>query len=440
MKCTDMDRSFFTPLTICCVTAAIAALVPSSSAQVANIEQAPESTFDTERSDAMAKFMSLGPISVRPHLYMTAYYDDNLALQPRAEREDLVWRISPGVLFGAGEFRGDKGSYLSLDYTPTASIYTKYSEYNSLDHYVIFNAGWKLAKLTLGVSQSYQIENGKQVEAAAFVEQESYITLLTSKYELSEKTSFELNGRQSLIGTENQVTDGIDYDLTSVNEWLIEAWGDYKTSEKLALGAGVKVGWRDIVSHENPNIPGDEPIDGVVDSPNQTFQQFLVRALYHATAKLDLRGSVGVQISQFQDGDDDGPNLVFNLGASWQALENTSVALDAYREDRPSYTYSGRNYTGTGFRASLRQLFLEKYVAMLAFGYEHTDYTFVAGSTGAPDRSDDYFWVRPTLDYHFDDHWVMGVFYQFRIKSSDQPADAYDYSNNQVGIYSSYKF
>jgi hypothetical protein len=433
MKCTDTDKSFFKPLTVCCVTAAIAALVPTTYAQVANIESAPESVFDQEQEDALAKFMSLGPISVRPHLYMTTYYDDNLALQPHAEREDLVWRFSPGVLFGAGEFRGDKGSYLSLDYTPTGSIYTKYNEYNSLDHYVIFDAGWKLTKLTLGVSQSYRIENGKLVEASAFVEQESYTTLLTSKYELSEKTSFELNGRQSLVSTENQVINGPDQDLISINEWLIEAWGDYKTSEKLSVGGGVTVGWRDIVSYGTP-------VPDFVDSPNQTFQQFLVRALYHATAKIDLRGSLGIQISQFQDGDDDGPNFIFNLGGSWQALENTSVALDAYREDRTSYTFSGRNYTATGFRASVRQLFLEKYVAMLALGYENTDYTDIRGSLGASDRNDDYFWIRPTLDYHFDDHWVMGVFYQFRAKRSDQPADTFDYSNNQIGIYSSYKF
>jgi hypothetical protein len=434
MKCTDTEKSFFTPLTLGCVTAVIAALVPSSSAQVANIEQAPESTFDTEREDALAKFMSAGPISVRPHLSMTAYYDDNLALQPHAEREDFVWRISPGVLFGAGEFRGDKGTYFSLDYTPTGSIYTKYSDYNALDHYVIFNAGWKLAKLTLGVSQAYEIASGKQIEASAFVEQETYTTLLTSKYDLSEKTSFELNGRQSLVSTENQVIGGPNEDFISINEWVVEGWGDYKTSEKLTVGAGITVGWRDIVDFSEPDAVN------VVDSPNQTFQQFLVRSIYHATGKLDLRGSLGVQISQFQDGDDDGPNLVFSLGSSWQALERTSVAVDAYRQDRPSYTFSGRNYTATGFRASVRQMFLEKYSATLALGYENTDYTNISGPTGDSDRNDDYFWIRPTLDYQFDEHWAMGVFYQFRAKSSNQPADAFDYSNNQVGLYSNYRF
>src|SRR5687767_1854373 len=134
MKCTFMEKSTFTPLTFCCVTAVIAGLVPAGNAQVANIEPEPRSVFDEEYEDGAATFMNAGPFSVRPHLYMTAYYDDNLALQPRREQEDFVWRFSPGVLFGLGEFRGDKGNYLSLDYTATGSLYTKYCEYNSLDH------------------------------------------------------------------------------------------------------------------------------------------------------------------------------------------------------------------------------------------------------------------------------------------------------------------
>jgi hypothetical protein len=429
-----MDKSTFAPLTLCCVTAVIAGLVPATNAQVVNIEPEPRSVFDAEYDDSVANFMNAGPFSVRPHLYMTAYYDDNLALQPRREQEDFVWRFAPGVLFGIGEFRGDKGNYLSLDYTATGSLYTKYCEYNSLDHYVAFNAGWRTAKLTLGVGQSYETASGKLVEAAAFVDQETYTTLLTSKYDFSDKTSFELNGRQSLISTEAQNLDGPDQDLISINEWVVEAWGNYKTTEKLILGAGFTAGWRDIRGF-GPSEPNE------VDTPNQTFQQFLVRALHHVSAKVDVRASLGAQISQFQDGEDDGPNLVFNLGSSWQAAERTSVAVDLYRHDRPSYVFNGRNYIATGIRASVRQMFLEKYTAILATGYENTDYSNISSDNrGGPDRTDNYFWVRPTLDYQFDDHWTMGVFYQFRTKASDQANDAFDYSNNQVGIYSNYRF
>ena len=101
----------------------------------------------------------------------------------------------------------------------------------------------------------------------------------------------------------------------------------------------------------------------------------------------------------------------------------------------------------TGFRASVRQLFLEKYTASLALGYENSDYTDITGSSTTDfDRNDNYFWFRPTLDYQFDEHWSMGAFYQYRTKSSDTPSDGdlgvdpYDYSNHQIGLYSNYKF
>ena len=429
MKFSDMEMSPLKFLATSCVSAVIVALVPSASAQISHagvttIEPAPQSVFDAEKEESLAKFLSAGPISIRPHLYMTGYYDDNLALSSGDEQEDLVWRISPGVLFGMGEFRADKGTYLSLDYTPTGAIYTKYSDYNSLDHYVAFNAGWKGAKLTLGVAQSYEIANGKQVEAGAFVEQETYLTLLTSKYQLSDKTSFELNGRQALVSTEQQNIDDADVGLISVDEWVVEGWGNYKTTEKLILGLGATFGWRDIE-----------------DSPDQTFQQILARALYSLSEKVDLNGSLGAQFSQFDGGDDDGPNFVFSLGASWQALERTSLAIDAYRQDRPSYVLPGQNYMATGFRASVRQLFLERYAAMLAFGYENTDYNSTSDATSALDgRNDNYFWVRPTLDYQFNERWAMGAFYQYRQKASNEDDDLFDYRNNQIGLYSNYRF
>lgn len=428
MKCTDMEKSYLKPFTLCCVSALVAGLVPAVSAQVANVEEGPTSVFDTEREDALAKFLNAGPISVRPHFYGSAYYDDNVAVSRSNKREDLVWRFSPGLLFGLGEFRGDKGTYVSLDYTATGNVYSKYDEYNSLDHYVIMSGGWKLAKLSLGLSQSYEISNGKQIEANAFVEQESYITQLTSKYDLSEKTSFELNGRQSIISTENIVIRGADQKFVSINEWLAEGWGNYKATEKLTAGVGATIGWRDIRGFT------PEP------TPNQTFQQGLVRAQYEVTEKVNAYGSVGLQFSQFQDGDDKGPTFIFNLGGSWQALERTSVALDAYRRDVPSYVLAARNYTLTGIRGTVRQLFLEKYTASLMVGYENSDYTETDANSSAAtaDRTDNYFFVKPVLEYQFNERLNVGTFYLYRTKNSN--VQALDYSNNQVGLYCNYRF
>lgn len=434
MKRTDMDRSLRTAVNFCYISAAVAALVPSASAQIANLDSAPQNVFETEREESLAKYLNLGPISVRPHLNASAYYDDNLTLKDGPELEDFVWRISPGALFGFGEFR-DKGNYVTLDYTPTASFYTKYSEYNALDHLVDFNVGWKMSKLTLGVGQSYEIANGKQVEASAFVEQESYVTKLTSLYEFSEKTSAELNGRQMLIDSTDRRFEAPDFQLNTINQWEIEGWGNYKQSEKLTFGAGFIVGWRDIRAYDNDPAAGNQ----APDSPNQTFQQIAVRSSYEVSEKVDVSGSIGLYFSQFQDGDNESPSFVFDLSASWRPLERTLVSAEAYRRDFPSYSSAGQNYMATGLRVAVRQTFLEKYSASFATGYENTDYSN-DGNTPATDRSDDYFWVRPSVDYAFNERVNAGVFYQFRTKNSDGTGGAYDYSNNQLGVYTNYRF
>lgn len=440
MKRTDMDSSLRTAVNFITISAAIAALVPATSAQVANLDSAPQNVFENESEESLAKYLSLGPISVRPHMNISAYYDDNLTLKKEGsapapsrddnELEDFVWRISPGALFGAGEFR-DKGNYVTLDYTPTASFYTKYNEYSSLDHLVDFNVGWKTSKLTLGVGQAYEIANGKQIESSAFVEQETFTTKLSSMYEFSEKTSAELNGRQMLIDSTERVIKGSDNRLNSINQWEIEGWGNYRQSEKLTLGAGAIFGWRDIVGHTSPSV------QDVVDTPNQTFQQVAVRSAYEVSEKLDVSGSVGLFFSQFQGGDDKGPTLVFNLAGSWQPLENTYVSAEAYRRDFPSYSSSGQTYTATGLRASVRQRLFDKYSASVATGYENSDYSDT-GDTNNPDRTDNYYWIRPSFDCEFSERCNAGVFYQFRTKNSD--GSTRDYSNNQLGVYTNYKF
>ncbi len=430
MKRTDMDQSLRTAVNFCCVTAAIAALVPASHAQVANLDAAPQNVFESEHQESLAKYLSLGPISVRPHLHVSAYHDNNLALKDTAEMEDFVWRFSPGALFGMGEFR-DKGNYLTLDYTPTVNLYTKYADFNALDHNVAFNAGWKTSKLTLGLGQSYEISNGKQVEVGGFVEQENYTTVFTALYEFSEKTSAELNARQILMDSVERFIQSAtpDNPLNSIDQWEAEAWGNYKQSEKLTLGVGGTVGWRD--------IHNDGAVADTVDTPNQTFQQVSVRAAYEVSEKVDVSGSVGLFFSQFQGGDSKSPSLVFNLEGSWQPLARTYVSAEVYRRDYPSLTTAGQNYTATGLRGSVKQIFAEKYSATLAGGYENTDYTNDGGSGGS-DRTDDYLWLRPGLDYEFNERINAGVFYQFRTKNSSNPG--LDYSNNQLGIYTNYRF
>ena len=170
---------------------------------------------------------------------------------------------------------------------------------------------------------------------------------------------------------------------------------------------------------------------------NQTFQQVAVRSTYAVSEKVDVNGSVGLLFSQFQDSGSEGSTFVFNLGGSWHPLQNTYVSLDTYRRDYPSYAQSGQNYIVTGFRTEVRQVLFDKYSAAIATGYENSDYSDPADSA-TTDRTDHYFWVRPTVNFEINERCEAGVFYQFRTKNSNQ--NTRDYSNNQLGFYTNYSF
>jgi hypothetical protein len=430
-----MEKSFSVSITLSCATLVMAGLVPAGLAQgyqpVAQLEEGPRSFFDAEAEDSLAKFLNWGALNARPHAELKAYYDSNLSLKDRAEEEDFVWRISPGILFGVGEFRGDRGNYITLDYTLTGSIYTKYSDYNSVDHDVAMRAGWRASKFSVDLLQSYVTSSGKQVEAGSFIDQESFLTALALRYDVSDKTFAELNGRQSLVSSDAVVRDGPDDQLTTVNEWAAEAWFNYRVSEKVTIGAGPTIGWRDIHDFETPNV-GDTH-----DSPNQTFEQLMVKGSYLLSEKLAFNGAAGLQFSQFQGGSEEGPNLIAEVGSTWKMQENTQISLSIFRRDEVSVSVQSQNYLGTGVRATVQHRFREKYLLTLQGGYENYDY--YGTSNGADiDRNDDYFWLSPVAAFQVDDRTLVGAFYQFRDRESS--LDGLDFANHQVGMFVKYAF
>jgi hypothetical protein len=419
-----MEKSFSLPITLSCATLVMAGLVPSGLAQgyqpVAQLEEGPRSFFDAEAEASLAKFLNWGAFNARPHAELKAYYDSNLTLADQKEEEDFIWRISPGIEFGVGEFRGEKGNYVTLDYTMTGSIYTKYSDYNALDHDVAMRAGWRTAKFTANLLQSYTTSNGKQVESGSFVDQEVYLTGLALKYDVSDKTFAELNGRQSFVNSDSIIRDGADVQLTSVNEWAVEGWFNYKFSEKVSIGAGPTVGWRDLHDHAEPDTVSS-----------------IVKGSYLLSDKVAFVGASGLMFSQFQGDEEEGPNLVLELGGTWKALQNTQVSLDVYRRDQVSYSIVSENYFATGFRATLQHQFREKYFFTLQGGYENLDFYGTADAVES-NRNDDYFWLSPVVAFQADDHTTVGVFYQFRDRNSDELG--FDFVNHQAGLFAKYVF
>lgn len=401
------------------VLTAFSSLTPGASGD----EPLPKPGLGNRVSETLGEVLNVGPFELRPHLDGSVLYDDNIFLTEFDRQEDVVWTVAPGLLIGAGDYRATSETYLALDYTPSVVVFTDHDENNALNHDVNFFAQWKLTKLSLGLGQSYQRRSGGLVQAdtsvgfdreisSQQVDREIFVTTLKAKYDWSDKTSFEVNGSQTI----NQSDKFIAY-----NEWVNQNWVNYNVTEKVRVGVGFTLGFRDIKQ-----------------SDNEIFEQGLVRASYTLTEKVDVTGSIGAEFRQFQGGESEGPDLVFTLGGFYRPLDRTLLGLEAYRQNQNSVVMVSENYTVTGVRASVRQQLLERFSISLTGGYQHLAYDSTGSGGAGSGREDDYFFVGPGFDYNITDRWTAGVFYQYRQTSSSEPNAGFE--NNQAGLRSTFRF
>jgi opacity protein-like surface antigen len=402
----------------CAVTALLSQLTPSTQgAEAEAVPQPPQA-----KNDPLETILHPGPFEIRPHLTMSVFYDDNIFLRPTNRVDDVVWMISPGILVGTGAYRDGDGSFFLLDYTPTVTIFTDNDDSNGQSHDVLLAGQWKTPKLTLALDQTYNGSFGGLFDATNRVDREvaggnldrqTYATTVRGEYQFSDKTGFELDGRQIIRDYEG---------FSSYNDWALASWVNYQPSEKLRTSAGATVGWRDIEAN-----------------PNQMYEQLLVRGSYHVAEKVTALASIGMEFQQYQGGDSRGPTLIFGMGGEYRPREGTVLSLEAYRREQTSIYLSGQNYTITGFRAAARQRILDRLSATLATGYDFSDYHRTTSGTD-DSRQDGFFYIGPGVDYEITERWMVGLFYQYRQNSSNADADQFDYQNHQVGLRTSFRF
>jgi len=362
--------------------------------------------------------LKYGPFDILYGIRGSVVYDDNIYISHTNKQSDVLWTIAPSVTLGAGDYHEQQASLLSISYTPSFIFFTDQSRNNAIDHDAQLNAQWRQDPWKLGLQQSYQNYSGALVDVGNRVDRQIYNTALEAVYELTPKTSFELDGRQSINNFKS---------LRSYNEWQAAGWMDYEVMPLLKTGLGFTGGFVDVT-------PG----------ANQTYQQVLARATYSLTELLDVRASAGGELREFEGGQNNRANPVFTLGATYRPRENTSLKLDAYRRSQASAIQvqslgqaQDQNYTTTGFSGSVRQVLFENYALNLTGGYENSDYTSnIRGQ--AANRNDNYFFAQFALDANLLDKLTVGVFYQYRNNDSTDNTRSFD--NHQVGLNISYRF
>ncbi|MEY2410162.1 MAG: hypothetical protein QOF48_2832 [Verrucomicrobiota bacterium] len=357
-----------------------------------------------------------GAIDVFPFIRGGVVYDDNIYITERNKQNDVIWTVSPGALFAAGDYRQKEENFGAIQYVPTFLFFTDQNVNNAIDHDAQGRIQFHPGSWTLQLYQGFQRYSGAVADVGQRVSRSIYSTEASVRYDLSPKTSVELRGRQSIIDYD----EGIATPVEGYSQWEAGAFLDYWLTPKLRVGPGINVGWIDVPASEN-----------------QTYQQLVARASYSVTEKVDINGSIGMEVREFQGDQDNRWNAVFSVGAVYRPLQNTLLSLDAYRRDETSVALINQNYTLTGFSASVRQNLAVLYTASLTGGYYHAAYHSTVQGVSAT-RRDDHFYLRTGIDWNASGRFTVGAFYQFR--NNESTSAGYGFQNNQVGLTANYRF
>jgi Putative beta-barrel porin 2 len=347
----------------------------------------------------------LGPIDIRPKMDFSVMYDDNITISNTNRKADFQYTLSPGVLFGLGDYLQKEANYITLEYIPSLLLFNHFSTFNTLDQHLRLEGQYSFARLRLGAYFEYDKINGPNRDIGNRVSSEIYATGLSAKYNLSGKTNIEVDGDVTFSHYQHQIGS---------KELVNHDWLNYNLTPKLTVGVGPAFG---VLQPESGGT--------------QNYQQGLVRAQFVSTAKLTFNGNAGLEIREFPNGNKATP--VFGLSAQYQAFPGTQLSISGSRNVTNSSLAGGDNYTATRVSGAIRQHLIGDYFLGLEVGYENDAYSQATGvSTALAARQDNYFFIHPGVTYRVKDWADISLSYFYRDNESNISANAF--RDNQVSL------
>jgi len=381
---------------------------------------------ETLRLTSKESTLRLGGLDLFPHAASQVHYDDNILISHTDPLKDVIWTVSPGLTLAGGgvgaylpgavtveqlrnllyyslvEDVTMPGRFFAVDYTPSFIFYTDHTEYDNVGESVKLSSGYSFSRLALGLDFDYDRAQVKNAGVGSLTEESTYDARFRSRYDLTDRTSLEVNGRYYRLDYDDPLYQG--YQEVSNENWLNRTFAD-----RLSLGAGLVVG-RDL-----PQASSD-----------QTFERALVRAVYRLSGKLYFSSSLGVEFRQYDSGESSTLHPVLGLTGTYQVREGTTLSLEGHGLQEPS-PYGGYNDTRWGGSAGVRQRLFSRVYAEASAGYDDIQYNFY-GTQGqsSSSRSDNYFYGRLTLEYEFNRHLVGSLFYTYYRDNSSYVVYSYD--------------
>jgi len=412
-------------------------LVVGASAMAAEYLTPNDVVLPSEAASAETVLQSAGKQSIRfmgldvfPHAAASVMYDDNVLITHTNPISDVEWSLLPGVTVVAGDvstaFSGavtleqlrdllryslvddsDKPNrFFGVDFTPAFNLFMENGRFDNIDYNAGMTAGYTFSRLSIGLDQDFSRVAIKDNDIGDRVTLIRFLTNLRLRYQLTDRTLFEVLARYLNSGYGNSIYQGYQ-------EFRNEDWVDRRVGGKLDVGVGGAFGW------VYPDI-----------NPNQTYQQALVRGIYQVSGKLDVRTYLGIELREYGGGISDTVDPVLNLAVIYQFRPPTTFTLEAHRQDAPSPT-GYYNYQTYGFSGGVKEKLFDRLFASLSAGYDFVDYKQLSNVLIAA-RSDNYYSVKVGFEYEVDQHLTASLFYIFQGDSSNQ--ERYTYTDNMVGV------
>ena len=349
-------------------------------------------------------------------------YDDNINISSFQRISDSYTVIEPAIHLGFGDSAGGF-NYLTFDYIASAYFFADQTQRNTVEHIIHLAAQHDFGHLILGLSQDVQILGGTSIsslsnttgvqantDVGAPSRENIYTTTLNGTYDLT--------GKLFLSG---QISYAMyDYEtLISSRQASANLFINYVCSPKLVIGLGATGG---VNSSDGP-------------ASDETFEQMNVRANYIVSGKISLSISGGLEFRQFGGGDSISP--VYEIAGTYRPFENTAITIAGSRRTLSSASLAGQDYSDTNISVTFSQRLFSRVNLSLGVGYQNLDY--LSATTGASTaRSDNYFYIEPSIDVDITRYWSVGFYYLYREDSSTLAL--FSFYDNQFGVRTSLTF
>ncbi len=398
---------------------------------------------DTAARETLAKpppksgMVRFGGFELFPRASTSFHYDDNITIQAVNKLSDLIWELTPGVMVLTGNPGVDLGQsisfdslrslprqpyigleaepakFLLVDVAPTFRVYAEHGQYNVIDLSGRLTGFWSFSRLTLGLDLDYVKSTTATADVGNLVTSQNLTARLTTKYDLSDRTCFQVNGQYVDFSYE-------DPRYTGSQLLVSENWINRQLSGKVNAAVGLTFGHM-----------------SVERSASQTYVQLLARGIYRFAEKMDITAFGGGEWRQYAGGAPATLNPVLGLSGVYRPLDSTTFTLDGHVLQQASASAGSQNYELAGLSASVRRRVAEKWFASLSGGYDNITYHATAlGITAS--RKDSYLYVRPSVDFQFAQRWTGSLYYRYGQDVSNVPGGRY--ADNQIGVQASWSF